>query len=140
MAAFPDIDLNNLPADVVEFKRVEPPVLGPYEKNLTVSYKKVGDFWTDVFSYDVMTAEEKAAKQQQVKDQWSSCTNCPSSWTFDEELCAYVAPTPRPDDNNKYAWRESDLSWVYVPEPPIPSADEIYNFDVESERWIKVTS
>ena len=138
--AFPDVDLNNLPPDIVEFKRVEPPALGVYQKNLTVTYKKVGEFWTDVFSYDVMTSEEKAALQQETKGAWAA-NNGPASWTFNEEICAYVPPVPVPDDLNQYAWRESDLSWVFVPDPPKVSDGGVsYIFNVETERWEKAAA
>lgn len=141
--AFPQIDVNNLPEEFAEFVRVEPPVLGPYEKSQSVSYQKVGSVWTDVFVSEQMTQEEKLAKQNLVKEIWSqakfdscqylgfseshnstfrchlSCSGDHSgppinSWVFDEETCSFVPPVPYPKDNKTYRWDESIISWVEV--------------------------
>ena len=33
------------------------------------------------------------------------------SWILDENTCLWHAPTPRPDDNNKYRWDETEQQW-----------------------------
>ncbi len=81
--AFPDVDTNNLPAGFARFVRVEPPVIGVYEKNQTVSYQLVDGVYTDVFSVEQMTTEEVAAKQQATKDMWAA-NNGSASWVFNE--------------------------------------------------------
>ena len=58
--AFPEVDTNNLPPEFAKFIRVEPPVLGIYEKNQTVSYQLVDGVYTDVFVCEQMTDAEKA--------------------------------------------------------------------------------
>jgi hypothetical protein len=64
--AFPDVDTNNLPPEFARFVRVSPPKLGVYEKNQTVSYELVDGVYTDVFSCEQMTEEEKIAKQNEI--------------------------------------------------------------------------
>ena len=110
--AFPDVDVNNLPAEFARFVRVAAPVLGPYEKNQTVSYQLIDGFYTDVFSVEQMTAEEIAVKQQTVKDAWA--LNGFASWAFNETTCAFEAPTPRPTDGKIYRWDEPTTSWIEV--------------------------
>ena len=66
--AFPDVDTNNLPPEFARFVRVSPPELGVYEKNQTVSYELVDGVYTDVFSCEQMTEEEKVAVQNQIDE------------------------------------------------------------------------
>ena len=33
------------------------------------------------------------------------------SWTLDEETCLWQAPTPMPDDGNRYTWNEETQTW-----------------------------
>ena len=141
--AFPNVDTNNLPAEFARFVRVEPPKLGPYEKNQTVSYQFVDGVWTDVFACEQMTDAEKIEKQNIVKAIWEqakfdscqylslsashnssfrchlSCTGDHSatpitSWVFDEVTCSFVPPTPYPTDDKTYRWDEPTTSWVEV--------------------------
>jgi len=111
--AFPHIDVNNLPSDFAKFVRVTPPVLGPYEKNQTVSYQLVNGVYTDVFACDQLTAEEIALKQQAVKDEWTA-NNGFASWTFNETTCVFEAPTPMPNNGKFYRWDEPTTSWIEV--------------------------
>lgn len=110
--AFPDVDTNNLPPEFARFVRVQAPALGVYEKNQTVSYQLVDGVYTDVFSVDQMTAEEIAAKQQEVKDKWAISGF--ASWVFNEAICSFEAPIPRPTDGKFYQWDEPTTSWVEV--------------------------
>lgn len=111
--AFSDVDTNNLPPEFAKFVRVPAPMIGPYEKNQTVTYQLVNGVYTDVFTVEQMTAEEIATKQQAVKDAWSSSLNRENftAWIFDEETCQYVPPTPRPTEGY-YRWDEATNSWV----------------------------
>jgi len=111
--AFPHIDVNNLPSDFAKFVRVTPPVLGPYEKNQTVSYQLVNGVYTDVFACDQLTAEEIALKQQAVKDEWA-VNNGFASWTFNETTCIFEAPTPMPNNGKFYRWDEPTTSWMEI--------------------------
>ena len=111
--AFPNLDLDNLPDTFAEFERVAPPELGPYEKNLQVSYELVDGKYKDVFTKENLTDAEKTAKQNQVKAEWAE-NNGYASWTFNEDTCAFEAPTPAPDDGKIYYWEEESLSWLLV--------------------------
>lgn len=113
--AFPDVDTNNLPPEFARFVRAEAPRLDVYEKNQTVSYRMVNGAYTDVFACEQMTAEEIAAKQQAVKDAWAASGF--ASWAFNEAICAFEAPTPRPIDDKVYRWDEPTLAWVEVTAP-----------------------
>jgi hypothetical protein len=123
-----------IPANWEPFERLTQPALGVYEKNQTVSYQKIGEFWTDVFSCEQMTSEEIAQKQQAIKDLWVA-NNGFASWSFDEVICAFLPPVSYPTDGNNYAWRESDTSWVYVPEKP---HGEGWSFNLISGVWEQV--
>lgn len=111
--AFPNLDLDNLPDTFAEFERVAPPALGPYEKNLQVSYELVDGKYKDVFTKENLTDAEKTAKQNQVKAEWAE-NNGYASWTFNEDTCAFEPPTPEPDDGKIYYWEEESLSWLLV--------------------------
>lgn len=111
-AAFPHIDTNNLPPDFARFERVPAPAIGVYEK-LSVSYANRGDgVYHDAWSVSLMTAAEKAAKQQEVKDTWAKGGY--PSWSFDEATCSFVPPVKMPSDGKFYRWDEEIISWVEV--------------------------
>jgi hypothetical protein len=101
-----------VPEHWVPFVRIEPPKLGPYEKNQTVTYELVNGVYTDVFHCEQMTAEEITAKQDEVKSSWAQ-RGYPS-WVFNETTCIFDPPTPMPTDNKRYRWDESTTSWVEV--------------------------
>lgn len=111
----------------MEFERVAPPALGPYEKfddskggNIALAfphngleYKIVDGKYTDVWHVLEMTAEEKLEKQAAVKAEWAVSPNW-SSWTFNAQTCSYEPPVAKPDDGNSYRWDETTTSWVAV--------------------------
>ena len=113
--AFPHVDTNNLPPEFARFVRIEPPTLGVYEKNQTVSYQLVDDVWTDVFSCEQMTQEERKEKQDLVKA--SPFALKFPSWSFNEEYCRFDPPVPRPLDNKSYTWDEATISWKLFTSP-----------------------
>ncbi len=108
--AFPDVDTNNLPAEFARFVRVVQPTLGPYEKNQTMSYQLVDGVYTDVFACEQMTAEEIVIKKQTVRDEWTGF----ASWVFNETICAFEAPTPKPNNGKLYTWNESTTTWMQI--------------------------
>lgn len=129
-----------IPAHWEPFVRVERPIPGVYQvlESDVSSYEKVDGIWTDVWAIREMTAEEKAAKQQQVKDEWASNPNASnfSAWTFDEEKCAYVAPIPMPEDDKTYFWQGTTNSWVEVPE--YPTDGKAYKLDYATGTWVLI--
>ena len=109
--AFPNIDLGNLPETFARFERVPSPIIGVYEVNEGSTYEWVDGTVKDVYHVRAMTPEEQIAKQDQVKNQWQQDTGF-SSWTFNEETCAFDPPVPYPEDSKFYVWDESTLNWV----------------------------
>jgi hypothetical protein len=111
--AFPHIDVNNLPSEFARFVRVQAPMPGPYEKNQTVSYQLIDGVYTDVFSFEQMTAEEVSARQQAERNRWAAMNGF-ASWVLNETTCVFEAPTPRPTDGKFYRWDEPTTSWMEI--------------------------
>jgi hypothetical protein len=110
--AFPNIDTDNLPESFARFVRIEAPVAGVYEVYEGVTYEWQDGSVTDVHHVRAMTAEEINAKQDAVKASWAETGF--SSWVFDENICAFKAPTPYPADEKIYRWDEDTTSWIEV--------------------------
>ena len=111
--AFPDIDVNNLPPEFARFERVPRPSLIYAALNSNQpTYQWVDGVVKDVWDVTPMTPQEIADKQNAVKAVWATFPF--QSWVFNEELCKFEAPTPRPDDNKAYVWDESTTSWVEI--------------------------
>ena len=111
--AFPHVDPNDLPPEFARFERIEPPQYGVYEVLVGPSYQWVDGVVKDVWLVRPMNAQEKQAKQEQVKADWA--LHGFASWSFDDATCTFVPPTPRPTDG-PYRWDEPSLSWVLVTE------------------------
>ena len=109
--AYPEIDINNLPSNFAEFKRVPPPALGVYEKNQTCSYEIVDGVYQDVWASEEISDEEKLARQNEIKKIFAETLNY-SSWIFDEKTCTFYPPVTPPDDNQIYDWDEKNTQWV----------------------------
>jgi hypothetical protein len=136
--AFPDVDVNNLPAEFARFERVERPTLGAYEVMAfdDPTYELIDGIYKDVWHKRYMTAEEKTAKQDDVKAAWANreyAVNW-SAWTFDEDKCAYVPPIPRPDpiQGKIVWWCGADSNWKEVPTRP----EGQYKFDFLAWTWV----
>jgi hypothetical protein len=120
----------SIPENWEPFARVERPVPDAHQVLVSEqpSYEKVNGVWTDVWAIRDMTEEEKTIKQQEleaatvagkpavqqaVKDFWATLPNREnfSAWTFDEETCQYLPPTPRPTEGD-FRWDGATNSWV----------------------------
>lgn len=123
LEVFPNVDLNNLPADFTWFKRIDKLPEGPYEEYIGTSYQKdeFGNFY-DHHDYRQFTEEEKIQKQEQVKLDWANSENAVNraSWVFNPEICYYEPPIPYPKDGNVYKWNEANVSWLLVSTKPNP--------------------
>lgn len=139
--ALPDIDVDNLPPEFARFVRVERPELGAYQVFVQEgpAYELVGGVWTDVWHVRDMTAEEKAAKQQPIKDKWDAMPNKEnySAWTFNEDLLIYEPPISQPTDGKRYFWQGTTNTWVEV--PPKPQDGKTYKLDFASATWVEIT-
>jgi hypothetical protein len=108
------------------FVRVEKPIPTLYQvlDSDEPIYQKIDGIWMDVWQLRDMTVEEKATKQQVVKDQWASLPNRDNftAWTFNEDTCQYEPPIPRPDDGKIYRWDGATNTWVeYIPPTTNPT-------------------
>ena len=108
--AFPDVDTNNLPVEFAKFERVaQPNVAGVYQVE-EVSYQWVDGVVKDVWSVRDMTETERQVKINEIKNNWA--LNGFLSWSFNEDLCMYVPPTPMPVNGKPHRWDEPSLTWI----------------------------
>lgn len=138
-----------IPEHWAPFTRVARPVLGVYqvlESDVAV-YAKVDGVWTDVWTVRDMTAEEKAAAQQSVRDSFNNRDQAEnwSAWVFDEATCKMMPPIPRPDpDQAKLdagiltVWCGADSNWRDTPAKPVD--DNQYKFDFLAWQWVQVVN
>ena len=130
----------SVPAHWVPFERIERPRLSVYEVWTAEdpTYELVDGVYKDVWHKRDMTAEEKADKQQRIRDDWALQDQAENftAWTFDEVTCAYVPPTPRPETGN-YFWQGTTSSWVEIPQRP--NDGKTYKLDFASASWVEIT-
>ena len=60
-----------------------------------------------------------------------------ASWVLNETTCLWGAPTAMPTDGKNYQWRESDTSWVEMPD--YPTDGKTYTWNLETGSWVEVT-
>lgn len=97
-------------------------------------YECINGGYIDVWDDRDMTAEERIKVQNVVKEMWQKKPNREnfSTWVFDETLCRYVAPVPKPEGG--FIWSGVKNNWVEV--PPYPNDGKLYTFDILTESWI----
>lgn len=133
----------NIPSDWEPFLRVERPIPGVYEvmESDEPTYQKVDGVWKDVWSLRPMTDQEKSAKQQAVKDAWAAREQAQnwSAWIFNEAICAYEPPIPRPDpvEGKIIFWCGAENNWKEA--PAYPQDGKNYKFDFFAWVWVEVT-
>lgn len=110
--AFPHIDCDNLPAEFARFERVPAPSVGVYEVNDGVTYEWENGVVKDVWHIRSMTADEKMAKQEKVKEIWATVGF--ASWSFNEVTCRFDPPILMPNDGKMYDWNEDNQNWVEI--------------------------
>jgi hypothetical protein len=110
-------------------------------------YAKVDGVWTDVWTVRDMTAEEKAAKQQAVRDAFNTRPQAEnwSALTLDEATCTMAPPIPRPEpDAAKLEqrimtlWCGADANWKDTPAKPVD--ENQYKFDFLAWNWVQVVN
>lgn len=131
-----------IPVGWEPFVRVEKPTPPLYKEfdYPEVVYAKVNGVWTDVWRFRDMTPEEKLQRQQDVKNMWAKRRQLENfaAWVFDESLCDFVPPIPRPTDGKNYFWQGTTLSWVE--RPPYPEDGKTYRLNFTSAMWEEVTT
>lgn len=110
--AFPNIDIEKMPADFALFTRIPQPELGPYEVYEGCEYELKDGACRDKHIVRPMTSEEIAEKQERTKQAWNAGGWV--SWIFNEETCSFFPPIPCPEDGKMYKWDESVKNWVEV--------------------------
>jgi hypothetical protein len=61
-----------------------------------------------------------------------------ASWVLNETTCNWGAPVAMPTTEGKrYQWRESDTSWVEMPD--YPTDGKTYTWNLETGSWVEVT-
>jgi hypothetical protein len=132
-----------VPQNWESFSRVERPALGLYEALVSdePTYAKVNDVWIDVWTIRSMTAEEKAAVQQSIKDSFNSREYAENwaAWVFDEAKGAMIPPIPRPATNQAKRdaqiytyWCGLDGNWKDTPVRP----ENSQKFNFLTWQWI----
>ena len=129
-----------VPTQWEPFNRVEKPVATIYQvfDSEEPTYQKIDGVWTDVWALRNMTAEEKSAKQQAVRDAFNNRPQAEnwSTWTLDEATCTMVPPIPRPDpvEGVLVFWCGADNAWKEAPTRP----EGDYKFDFLAWAWVAV--
>ena len=147
--AFPDVDVNNLPPEFAKFERVERPELGVYEilSFDEPTYELIDGVYKDVWHKRNMTAEEKAAKQQIVIEEFNAREQFEnwSAWTLNEATLTMVPPIPRPEPDQakldagiRTFWCGADANWKDSPVKPVD--DNQYKFDFLAWQWVAVVN
>lgn len=111
--AFPNIDLNNLPAEFANFIRIPQPSLdvmpvGPYQQAV-VKYvlNTDGKTYQDQWYVRNLSDEEKAEKIAFLKSQPPS-----KLFVFNEETCEWENPIPIPAEDGVWQWDYENDIWV----------------------------
>jgi hypothetical protein len=136
--AYPEIDINNLPPTFAKFIRVAQPIPAVYSVYVNSTYEWDGDVVKDTHHFRDMTPEEKQAKQDFHKSEFSLVGF--DSWTFDEETCMFIPPIPQPTDGQVWNWREATGEWIVIPLATYPQDGKIYKFDIVNEIWVEFNS
>jgi hypothetical protein len=119
---FPNHDINTVPPGYAEFRRIEKPSIGHYEKcPETGVYDWDGNIVFDRWDITPLTEKEKKEKISKEISRWE---NSPEgkikypSWIFNEEECRHFPPKPLPKEsllpNQFYEWDEESVNWKIV--------------------------
>ena len=128
------------------FVRVEKPIPTIYQviDSQEPTYQKIDGVWTDVWTVRDMTAEEKSAKQQVVRDAFNAREQSEnwSAWTLDEATCTMKPPIARPypdqiklNQRIQTFWCGADNNWKDTPARP----EGDYKFDFFAWDWVEIT-
>lgn len=126
------------------FRRVEKPSSNIYQVfvNEEPTYQQVNGVWTEVWDIRDMTAEEKTARQQNMKDMFFAREQASnwSAWVLDEATCTMQPPIPRPEqiEGKTVFWCGADSNWKEAPARPSDAGQ--YKFDFFAWQWVEVVN
>ena len=107
-----------IPPEYVPFYKEGMPSIGVYEvcvQPSTYTYDPETNTVTESWTVRDMTAEEKKAKQDNIKTIFfdkDHPTHTWTSWTFDEETCTMKAPEPAPEPAKEESAQGIGFNWV----------------------------
>jgi hypothetical protein len=120
------------------FTRVERPSGGIYQKIEGPAYAKIDGVWTDVWTVQDITLDEKIAKQQSVINAFNARRQAEnwSAWALDESTCTMAPPIPPPDpiEGKNVFWCGTENNWKETPARP----EGNYQFDFFTWDWVTV--
>jgi hypothetical protein len=145
------VSYGSVPPTWEPFNRVAPPNPGVFQiLESTPVYAKVNGVWSDVWTIREMTTEEKAAKQQEMREAAISFFNTReyaenwSAWTYDEATYQMAPPIARPAENlTKIGigvmtfWCGADNNWKDTPKKPFDGKQ--YKFNFTTWQWVEVS-
>jgi hypothetical protein len=116
-------------------KTEKPSYFSAYEKYGDMELEFIDGAYKEVWPILQMTAEEKSARQKEIHEWWISRPNYDNfvSWIFDDAICQYVSPSPKP--SKYHVWSGFKNDWIIM---PIKPTDGIYTFDMTTETWNKI--
>jgi hypothetical protein len=112
---FPNVDLDNLPTDFMQFVRVEKRDTKLYEVYENHEYVIDENVVKDIHNFRPMTLQEKDDYIQTITQEWQAFEFYKPSWIYSDTVGQFVAPVPYPEDGKVYKWDEASLSWVIAP-------------------------
>jgi hypothetical protein len=137
-----------VPVSWERFVRVTCPTdSGMYQTYDDPVYEKINGVWTDVWTVRDMTAEEKAVKQQETRNDFNKRPQAEnwSAWILDEATCEMVPPIPRPapdqaklDAGIQTFWCGADANWKDTLAKPVD--ENQYKFDFFAWQWVQVVN
>lgn len=131
-AAFPHVDVDNLPPEFARFERVTAPVIGMFEVYEGVSYQFVNGVYTDVHHVRQMNETETAAKLAELT------TACDQGLQSLKQIANNaLANASETDKPHWQAWLDALNAWVLVDVlrpnfPTPPRVDETGNVVVDT--------
>ena len=131
--AFPNIDLDNLPEEWANFKRVQPPTPGIFQRvNDWGTYIEIDGVWQDSWVITDMSQEEKDA----LIARFRADPPFPNAILNIENL-TWNKPE-KPTDGQNYIFNPSTGTWVVVPIKP--DDGKRYRFSWFTMNWVESNS
>lgn len=109
----PNIDVENLPPDIVRLEKAEPRIKDLFEVDMGVSYQYDNGIVREVINYRDMTHDEMNETIEKIKTEFYEVTGY-NSWNFSMEDKVMMPPIPYPGSEDSiyvYEWNEPNVRW-----------------------------